>query len=287
MRRSGASRRSCAARPTSTTDPRHSSPRNAPKAATSLMARSHRNERRDASCRASRRKGIVEAGSRCAQKRGKASMVPRTRTRTSFPFLVLAAGVLAFAHAAKAQEACEPVVAQVVSFQGHIEIQRAGTTSWMRVVRLDTRLCQGDRLRSGARSRAALLVSGQALLRVDQGTTLGLRTSPDEVRVEFDSGAVYSISRFPRRYRIITPFVNAGVEGTEFLVTLGRDQAEIAVYEGRVAAEDRVGEPGAGQVLQSGQAARFARGAAPAVRALVNPTDAVQWALYYPPLDSE
>jgi Flp pilus assembly protein TadD len=214
-------------------------------------------------------------------------MVPRTRTRTSFPFLVLAAGVLAFAHAAKAQEACEPVVAQVVSFQGHIEIQRAGTTSWMRVVRLDTRLCQGDRLRSGARSRAALLVSGQALLRVDQGTTLGLRTSPDEVRVEFDSGAVYSISRFPRRYRIITPFVNAGVEGTEFLVTLGRDQAEIAVYEGRVAAEDRVGEPGAGQVLQSGQAARFARGAAPAVRALVNPTDAVQWALYYPPLDSE
>ncbi len=212
-------------------------------------------------------------------------MVPLTRTRTNFPFLVLAAGVLAFAHAAKAQETCVPVVAQVVSLQGQVEIQRAGTTGWMRVERLDTRLCEGDQLRSGARSRAALLVSGQALLRVDQNTTLGLRASPDEIRVEFDSGAVYSISRFPRRYRIITPFVNAGVEGTEFLVTLGREQAEIAVYEGRVAAEDRVGEPGARQILQSGQAARFARGAAPAVRALVSPTDAVQWALYYPPLD--
>jgi tetratricopeptide (TPR) repeat protein len=213
-------------------------------------------------------------------------MVPLIRTRTSFPFLVLAAGVLAFAHAGEAQESCEPVVAQVVSLQGQVEIQRAGTTSWMRVERLATRLCEGDRLRSGTLSRAALLVSGQALLRVDQNTTLGLRASPDEIRVEFDSGRVYSISRFPRRYRIITPFVNAGVEGTEFLVAQGRDQAEIAVYEGRVAAEDRVGEPGARQVLQSGQVARFARGAAPAVRALVNPTDAVQWALYYPPLDS-
>ena len=91
----------------------------------------------------------------------------------------------------------------------------------------------------GARSRAALLVSGQALLRVDQNTSLGLQASPDEIRVEFDSGRVYSISRFPRRFRIFTPFVNAGVEGTEFLVTQGRDQAEIAVYEGRVAAEDR------------------------------------------------
>ena len=214
-------------------------------------------------------------------------MVPLTRTRTSIPLLVVAAGVLAFAHAPRAQETCVPVVAQVVSLQGQVEIQRAGTTSWTRVERLDTRLCEGDRLRSGARSRAALLVSGQALLRVDQNSTLGLRVSPDEIRVEFDSGAVYSISRFPRRFRILTPFVNAGVEGTEFLVTQSKDQAEIAVYEGRVTAEDRVGEPGARQLLQSGQAARFARGAAPAVRALVNPTDAVQWALYYPALDPE
>ncbi|HEX5769089.1 MAG TPA: FecR domain-containing protein, partial [Burkholderiales bacterium] len=178
-------------------------------------------------------------------------------------------------------------MAQVVSLQGQVEIQRAGTTSWMRVERLDTRLCEGDRLRSGSLSRAALLVSGQALLRVDQNSLLGLRASPDEIRVEFDSGRVYSISRFPRRFRILTPFVNAGVEGTEFMVTQGRDQAEIAVFEGRVATEDRVGEPGARQLLQSGQAAGFARGTAPAVRALVNPTDAVQWALYYPPLDSE
>jgi tetratricopeptide (TPR) repeat protein len=214
-------------------------------------------------------------------------MVPLTRIRTSFPFLVLAAGVLAFADAANSQETCEPVVAQIVSLQGQVEIQRAGTTSWTRVERLATRLCEGDRLRSGTFSRAALLVSGQALLRIDQNTALGLRASPDEIHVEFDSGRVYSISRFPRRFRILTPFVNAGVEGTEFMVTQGRDQAEIAVYEGRVAAEDRVGEPGARQVLQSGQAARFARGAAPAVRALVNPTDAVQWALYYPPLDPE
>lgn len=227
-------------------------------------------------------------------------MEPATRTRTKpwacacncvgrivlTAFFFFVVGV-SLDRSAAAAEACEPAVAQVVSVQGQIEIQRAGQANWIRVERLDTRLCEGDRLRAGARSRAALLIGPQALIRVDQNTVIGLRVTPEETRVEFDSGAVYSISRFPRRYRIITPFVNAGVEGTEFLVALGADYAELAVYEGRVAAEDRIGEPGARRTLQDGQVARFARGAPPAVRVLVNPTDAVQWALYYPPLDPE
>jgi Flp pilus assembly protein TadD len=211
----------------------------------------------------------------------------RTLRRSATTFVAVFFLTVSIDRAATAAEACEPAVAKVVSLQGRVEIQRAGQADWIGVERLDTRLCEGDRLRAGALSRAGLLIGPQALIRVDQNTVIALRVTPDETRVEFDSGAVYSISRFPRRYRIITPFVNAGVEGTEFLVALGANRAEIAVYEGRVAAEDRVGEPGARRLLQSGQAASFARGAPPAVRALVNPADAVQWALYYPPLDSE
>jgi Flp pilus assembly protein TadD len=234
-------------------------------------------------------------------KEEEASMTPVTRTRRApsqcalwrtdrcicaSVIAILAWGIV-FARTAMAAEACEPAVAQVVSIQGRIEIQRAGQAEWIRVERLDTRLCEGDRLRVGPLSRAALLIGPETLIRVDQNTAIGLRVTPDETRVEFDSGAIYSISRFPRRFRIITPFVNAGVEGTEFLVAVRADHAEIAVYEGRVAAEDRVGEPGARTLLRDGQVARFARGAPPAVRVLVNPADAVQWALYYPPLDSE
>jgi len=208
-----------------------------------------------------------------------------SRWRTPYSMLVLL--LCAAGRFAAAAEPCAPQVAQVVSMQGVVEIQRVGQASWVRVERLDARLCQGDRLRAGVRSRAALLVGPQALIRVDQNTTIELHVTPDETRVAFDSGAVYSISRTPRRYRVITPYMNAGVEGTEFLVTLGSNYADLAVYEGRVAVEDLAGAGGALSLLHDGQAARFARGTPAVVRILVNPSDAVQWALYYPPLDAE
>ena len=195
--------------------------------------------------------------------------------------------VLAFgsflARAAVAAEDC----AQIVSTQGVVEILRAGRSEWSRVERIDARLCEGDRLRTGPLSRAALLVGPSALIRVEQNSVLGVRLTPQATVVEFQSGAVYSISRFPWLYRILTPFLNAVVEGTEFLVTLERDQGQVAVYEGRVAVEDLIGEPGARRSLASGEVARIAQGTTPAVALLVNPADAVQWALYYPPLDPQ
>ena len=203
------------------------------------------------------------------------------------PALTIAAMAILCLAPAHAQTTCESEVARVVSLQGLVDIQRAGGADWVRVERLDSRLCAGDRLRTGERSRAALLIGPQSLIRVDQNTVISVHLTLEETRVEFDSGAVYSISRFPRRYRIITPFVNAGVEGTEFLVALARDHAEVAVFEGRVAAEDLLGQGGPRTVLRDGQVARFARGASPSVSVLVSPTDAVQWALYYPPLDAE
>jgi tetratricopeptide (TPR) repeat protein len=206
------------------------------------------------------------------------------RWRASFSMLLLL--LCAAGRFAAAAEPCAPQVAQVVSMQGVVEIQRVGQAGWVRAERLDARLCQGDRLRAGVRSRAALLVGPQALIRVDQNTTIELHVTPDETRVAFDSGAVYSISRTSRRYRVITPYMNAGVEGTEFLVTLGSNYADLAVYEGRVAVEDLAGAGGALSLLHDGQAARFARGAPPVARVLSSPSDAVQWALYYPPLDS-
>lgn len=230
-------------------------------------------------------------------------MEPTTRTRirprgcpdscirggcvVSVAVTLFLAGIPLARTATAAEAACEPVVARVVSLQGRVEVLRAGQSNWVPVERLDTRLCEGDRLRAGARSRAALLIGLQGLIRIDQNTAVGLRVTPEETHVEFDSGAVHSISRFPRRYRIITPFVNAGVEGTEFLVALGRDHAEVAVFEGRVVAEDLIGEGGPRTVLRDGQVARFARGAPSAVRVLVSPSDAVQWALHYPALDPE
>jgi len=211
------------------------------------------------------------------------TMRPLCEVRPSSLFVLLLWAAAGFAAAA---DSCEPRVAQVVSLQGVVEIRRAGQAEWVRLERLDVPLCQGDRLRAGTRSRAALLVRPQTLVRIDQSTEVELHVAPEETRIVFDSGAVYAITRTPRRFRVITPYMNAGVEGTEFLVRIGADFGDLAVYEGRVAAEDRVGARGTVSLLHDGQAARFARGVPAVTRILINPNDAVQWALHYPPLDA-
>ena len=57
-------------------------------------------------------------------------------------------------------------------------------------------------------------------------------------------------------------------------------QGEIIVFEGVVRAANDQGEVR----LASGEAAVAAAGAAPVKRIVVRPRDAVQWALYYPPV---
>ena len=61
----------------------------------------------------------------------------------------------------------------------------AAKGEWERVKRLDTPLCQGDRLRTGPNSRAALFIPPENLLRVDQNTTVSVHVEQDETIVEF------------------------------------------------------------------------------------------------------
>jgi ferric-dicitrate binding protein FerR (iron transport regulator) len=70
------------------------------------------------------------------------------------------------------------------------------------------------------------------------------------------------------------------VEGTEFFVRVERDQTFVSIFEGRVAATNEYGS----LVLVSGQSAIAQAGQAPIPSIVVRPRDAVQWALYYPPI---
>ena len=94
------------------------------------------------------------------------------------------------------------------------------------------------------------------------------------------AGAAYFFSRLPRSLKLITPFANAGVEGTEFFVKVERNQTFLSVFEGRVA----ITNPAGSLTLASGQSAIVKAGQAPALRVVVRPRDAVQWALHYPPI---
>lgn len=181
--------------------------------------------------------------------------------------------------AATAAEGCDPWVAQVASIQGDVEHRLAGTLQWHTVQRADV-FCEGDEVRVRDNSRAALILINHTILRLDQNTTVtftGLQ--PDQPAwLDLVQGVAHFISRVKQSFRVVTPFVNAAVEGTEFVVDVREQSAQITVFEGQVAARNAQGEV----VLTSGQAAVAAASQAPVLQTVVRPREAVQWALYYP-----
>ena len=180
-----------------------------------------------------------------------------------------------------AAEKCEKWVAKVVSAQGSIQARKAGETSWVAVALNDT-LCPGDMLRVQERSRAAIVLSNEATLRLDQNTTITFAGLEEEQTflLKLFIGAVHFFSRIPRSLRVATPFVNGTVEGTEFYVRVEAEQTLLTIFEGRVLAANEAGS----LVLEKGQSAVAQKGQAPTPRIVVQPRDAVHWALYYPPV---
>ena len=183
--------------------------------------------------------------------------------------------------AGHAQQRCEPPAARLVSLQGTVELQRAGTNVWTPAT-LGEALCLGDALRVGRASRAALALANDSTLRLDERTTLQLRGGAEEQRslIDLILGGVYFFSHRPRALEVDTPFVNAAAEGTEFLVRVGADRAEVVMLDGRVLLRNPQGE----LRVASGDAALIPAGQAPQPMVVARPRDAVAWALYYPPI---
>ncbi len=174
---------------------------------------------------------------------------------------------------------CDEWVAKVVSVQGDIQAKKAGTTQWM-PVKLNETFCPGDMLRVQNRSRAAVILSNESIARLDQNTSVTFKEVEEKKvsLIDIIKGAAHFFSRVPRSLRITTPFVNAAVEGTEFFVQVAADQTLISVFRGRVAAANDAGSISLG----NGQVAIAKAGKAPMSHLVVNPRDAVRWAVYYP-----
>src|SRR5215510_5157876 len=178
-------------------------------------------------------------------------------------------------------QTCEKPVAKVVSVQGTVESQRVGATQWQPVQFHDT-YCPGDTLRVQERSRADVAMLNQSVLRLNANTTITLEAVKEEKTgvVALLKGAAHFLSRGPRSLEVRTPFTVAGVRGTEFLISVEADQTSLSIFEGTVVAANEVGS----LTLTSGQSAVAEAGKAPVLRIVARPRDAVQWALYYPPV---
>jgi Tfp pilus assembly protein PilF len=193
-------------------------------------------------------------------------------------FIVISSALFLFSQTAHA-EYCEEWIAKAVSVQGKVEVRRADEQQW-KTTSLNTVFCPGDTLRVQELSRAAIFLINETIVRLDQNTTITF-TGIEEKQTSFIdvlTGVAHFISRVPRTLKIITPFVNAAVEGTEFLITVTDKGTTITVYEGQVMTVNEAGS----LMLTSGQSALAESGQAPVQHVVIRPRDAVQWALYYP-----
>jgi len=176
---------------------------------------------------------------------------------------------------------CEPSIAKAMGVEGKVDVRHADETQWQPVKLHDT-FCPGDVIRVQERSRADIALSNQPMLRLDQNTTMtlgGIKKEGGSI-VELVKGATHFFSRVPRNLEVRTAFVNAGVEGTEGVVRVTDDKAEITIFEGKVVATNEAGTLN----ITNGQSVVAEKGKAPSYQTVVKPRDAVQWALYYPPV---
>lgn len=172
--------------------------------------------------------------------------------------------------------ACAPQAGRLTAVEGRVEVRAASGGNWQAASARQI-LCPGDQIAVRGPGRAAVVLSQDVLVRLDQNTTLTLPPSASSGELGLGRGVVHVISRFTKRFGVITPFVNALVDGTEFTVASDDSAARVVVAEGRVRTTNSAGE----QSLGAGEASETHAGSAPG-RVTIRPLDAVAWAIHYP-----
>jgi tetratricopeptide (TPR) repeat protein len=215
---------------------------------------------------------------------------PRLQRRRRWMGCTLPLGLIAAslslalnANTVNADSVCTPNAGRFVSIQGAVEVQAAGGADW-RGTNLEDSLCEGDTIRVGTQSRAAVALINDAVLRIDENTTMRLvnvtGAATERSWLDVVQGTIMSFSRKPRLLEVSTPYLNGSIEGTEFVVRVGEDETQLTVFEGTVVTSNDRGS----LTVSDGATAVAKKGESPQPRTLVRPRDAVQWSLYYPPV---
>jgi Flp pilus assembly protein TadD len=171
--------------------------------------------------------------------------------------------------------------AKLVSLQGKLLVDPDRKGHWQ-PAQLNQMICEGSGVKVEPYSRASLRLSNGVVLRLDAGSMIALDAiAPEQATFLFlFKGFVHFISRTPRQLKISTPIANAGPEGTEFAMSVDDTKASLWVYEGGVKFFNDKGSVH----LSPGQGAQAQLGRAPQAKIDIKPQDAVNWALYYPPI---
>ncbi len=201
---------------------------------------------------------------------------------------VLRTGVLAvvalLALAARRPLLAQPAAAftsELLQPQGNVEILRAGTTLWLRTTN-NAALRPGDTVRTGPNSRAAIRLSNDSVVRLDERSSLQLRPGRQAggVLLNLLQGASHFFHRErPVRTEFETPLVSGAVRGTEFLLAVGDNgRSVLNLIDGAVELANAHGT----LALAAGEQAVVEPQQPPRRTAMLEARTLIQWCLYYP-----
>ncbi|MEJ2670782.1 MAG: tetratricopeptide repeat protein [Deltaproteobacteria bacterium] len=190
-----------------------------------------------------------------------------------------------------------PLGGKLIYLQGQVTVAAAGTQTWRRA-EVNQDLFVGDAIRTGPDSRAAILLVDESQLKLNENTVLVLKSVVPSPRLGLTEvkpaaagaapGSLYQImqgeiwlrnnkEKFP--FAVETPAVTAAIRGTEFNLRVQPDGASaLTLLGGSLQLVNDYGQVW----LKPGEEGRARPGQAPTKRVVLQPTDAVQWSLYYP-----
>ena len=168
----------------------------------------------------------------------------------------------------------------LLTVEGKVEVSSGGDWAAGKTNQL---LHVGDRLRTGARSRATVRLSNFTVLRVSELTTVQIQ-SPSKAEnqpvLNLKSGAAYFFSREkPTELEFRTPLASGAIRGTEFNLAVAEDgRTVVTLLDGEIALSNDLGQI----ALASGEQGTVDRGKAPTKTAVIDAINIIQWCLYYP-----
>ncbi len=171
---------------------------------------------------------------------------------------------------------------QLLAVEGSVEVVATGKATWS-VGAPGQVLRNGDRVRTGARSRATIRLSDRSVLAMKELTTLEIQppSSPGATSsFELKTGGSYFFNRErPGTVEFRTPVASGAIRGTEFhLLVAEGGRTEVALFDGAVELTNNFG----GTRMASGDQAVVDPGQSPRKVAAIEASGIIQWMLYYP-----
>ncbi|WP_372722778.1 TonB-dependent receptor domain-containing protein [Immundisolibacter sp.] len=174
-------------------------------------------------------------------------------------------------------QACDHWLVRLASIRGVVEVQLPGAAGW-RVARSGEAFCGDVSVRVGEGGSAVLELANDTVLRLSGLSAASIRQDPSAptLTAHIERGRGHFLSRTRQRFDVSTPYLNAAIDGTEFLLSAAPQGDELIVFDGRVMVD--------GQSVAPGQRLRVGSAGTRELEVAVRSREGLDWALYYPPL---